>query len=183
MKIKNICKFCKKNGFVLFVDEENHEQWLGDAAGMYLVQGLPLLNEESICVMFDITEKQKKSLQIHIQEKPAGINFNDTDNNETLCEKLPISIFTDRMLSPYKTQTGICFIDEEYMKPLIDVWDEIEIYQRMTEDLRPYFVAKVGFLVYAILMPYKIEKDFAMRLEEIASLCNIELKNTPEERK
>ena len=64
MKLKKVAALCSANrAFILF--DENRKggeirQWLGDGYSIYLLSGLPLLDENNVCAMFDIPEKKRK---------------------------------------------------------------------------------------------------------------------------
>lgn len=70
MKIKKIVSICIGTGrFVLFDRiSKNGEitQWLGDGSAAYPLDGLPILDEESLCAIFDIPEKKWEKILFHL---------------------------------------------------------------------------------------------------------------------
>lgn len=66
MKLKKVLSICKTNGLYYLYDRIDRSgeitQWLGDACALYPLDGLPILDEESFCAVFDITGEatQKK---------------------------------------------------------------------------------------------------------------------------
>ncbi len=65
MKLKKVAAICAKQGaFHLFDEMEKGgvfiRQWLGDGRSAYPLSGLPVLDEENLCAMFDIPERKQK---------------------------------------------------------------------------------------------------------------------------
>lgn len=53
-----------------------------------------------------------------------------------------------------------------------DVLDVLELYERFTPNGTPYIVAKAGFLLQAVIMPYDvINAGFVERLQRLARDC------------
>ena len=59
MKLKKVLSICKTNGLYYLYDRIDRSgeitQWLGDGYAIYPLDGLPILDEESFCAVFDIT--------------------------------------------------------------------------------------------------------------------------------
>lgn len=60
MKLKKVLSICKTNGLYYLYDRIDRSgeitQWLGDACALYPLDGLPILDEESFCAVFDISD-------------------------------------------------------------------------------------------------------------------------------
>lgn len=58
MKLKKVLSICKANGLYYLYDRIDRSgeitQWLGDGYAIYPLDGLPILDEESFCAVFDI---------------------------------------------------------------------------------------------------------------------------------
>lgn len=58
MKLKKVLSICKTNGLYYLYDRIDRSgeitQWLGDGYTIYPLDGLPILDEESFCAVFDI---------------------------------------------------------------------------------------------------------------------------------
>lgn len=58
MKLKKVLSICKTNGLYYLYDRIDRSgeitQWLGDGYALYPLDGLPILDEESFCAVFDI---------------------------------------------------------------------------------------------------------------------------------
>lgn len=182
MKIKNIAAICKKQKAVVLFnryhsDGETVTQYMGDGAAAYPISGLPELDDESILTIFDIPEKQREDWLVRYMAIPEGINFEDTDANERMIERGDLSIvYAGKTLRPLQTRRGLVFIEHRYLSPVSDVLDVLELYERFTPSGTPYIVAKAGFLLQAVIMPYDvINAQFVERLQELTRQCALSL--------
>ena len=178
MKIKSIATICKRDKrIVLFnkysEDGETVAQYISDGSAVYPICGLPELDEESILTIFDVPEKQREDWFVRVRDVPEGINFEDTDANEKMIERDNLSIiFSGHTLKPLETRRGLVFIQSCYLSPVSDVLDVLELYERFTPNGTPYIVAKAGFLLQAVIMPYDvINAGFVERLQRLARDC------------
>lgn len=108
---------------------------------------------------------------------PAGISFEDTDETERHVEREGISIiYSGRTLKPIRTTRGLVFIESRYLSPVADVLDVLELYERRTAEGTPYIVAKAGFLLQAVIMPYDvINQQFVESLQDLTRECEFSL--------
>ena len=159
MKLKKVLSICKTNGLYYLYDRIDRSgeitQWLGDGYALYPLDGLPILDEESFCAVFDITGKQREKILFRHERLPYETTF----------------INGGLRLKPLKTNNGVMFIRSLYLSPLEDVIDMVQFYERTTPQGGSYIVAKAGFLTAAVIMPYVISKKFADELEELSYQC------------
>ena len=185
MKLKKVVALCNKaKGFRLFdkIDSTGEiTQWLGDGYAIYPLNGLPILDEETLCAVFDISEKQRENIIVRRSEMPEAVNVDDTDPAErVLCDDDFSIIYGGAELQPLKTRSGIIFIQRKYLAPLEDVLDMIQLYERVTPDGQSYIAAKAGLLIAAVIFPYSvINEKFVTRLEEITRESRRALNNPP----
>ena len=162
MKIKSIAAICKKNKNIAIFERYSDDgdiltQYIGDGSAVYPVVGLPPLDAESLLTIFDVPEKDRDNYFVKTLGIPAGISFEDTDATERQVEREGISIiYSGRTLKPIHTTRGLVFIESRYLAPVADVLDVLELYERRTTDGAPYIVAKAGFLLQAVIMPYDV---------------------------
>lgn len=162
MKIKSIAAICKKNKNIAIFERYSDDgdiltQYIGDGSAVYPVIGLPPLDAESLLTIFDVPEKDRDNYFVKTLGIPAGISFEDTDATERQVEREGISIiYSGRTLKPIHTTRGLVFIESRYLAPVADVLDVLELYERRTTDGAPYIVAKAGFLLQAVIMPYDV---------------------------
>lgn len=185
MKLKKVTALCHKSKHFCLYDKIDSTgaitQWLGDGCAIYPLYGLPILNEETICAVFDISEKQRDSISIKQATMPEDINTDDTDAEERAAKEDEISIFYNSSeLQPLRTSRGITFIQRKYLDPLDDVMGMVQLFERTTASGQPYIVAKAGLLIAAVIMPYSIKERLITQLEEIVQECRRVLKASPQ---
>lgn len=182
MKIKSIAAICKKNKNIAIFERYSDDgdiltQYIGDGSAVYPVVGLPQLDKESLLTIFDVTEKDRDNYFVKTLGVPAGISFEDTDETERHVEREGISIiYSGRTLKPIRTTRGLVFIESRYLSPVADVLDVLELYERRTAEGTPYIVAKAGFLLQAVIMPYDvISQQFVDNLKRLTEQCALSL--------
>ena len=98
MKLKKVAALCAKRGAFYLLDEveENGElirQWLGDGRSAYPLSDLPVLGEENLCAMFDITEKRRKKCVLARKPMPDSLDVEDYAKGErVLYDEWPTEI-------------------------------------------------------------------------------------------
>lgn len=153
MKIKNIAAICKKNKYAVIYERYGESggviQYIGDGAAAYPVTGLPELDKESLLTIFDVPEKQREAISI---------------------------AYSGKTLKPLQTRRGLVFIESRYLSPVSDILDVLELYERITPRGTPYIVAKAGFLLQAVIMPYDvISQQFVDNLKRLTEQCVLSL--------
>lgn len=179
MKVKALVAICKrqKRFFLYDGNENSNVQWLGDGCAVYPLLKMPPLNEQNIYTIFDIPEKQQSKMHFTQNSLPEGIEFEDVAACENMLDPAKIEIgYAGRILRPLHTSYGLIFIDVQYLSPLSDMADMIELYERVDRSGNPYIAVKNGFMLVAIIMPYKVIKpDFVEQLKELTKHCEIAL--------
>ena len=80
-------------------------------------------------------------------------------------------------MKPIRTTRGLVFIESRYLSPVADVLDVLELYERRTAEGAPYIVAKAGFLLQAVIMPYDvINQQFVESLQGLTRDCEFTLR-------
>lgn len=177
MKLKKVVSICNKSKVFRLFDKVGEsgeiEQWLGDGSAIYRLNGLPILDEDSLCAVFDISEKQLKTTLVWQSAMPGEINAGDTDPAERQIKDDDFFIiYGGTEMQPLKTRNGIIFIQRKYLSPLEDVAEMVRLYERSTPEGQTYIVAKVGLLIAALIFPYNAVKEkFVNLLEEITREC------------
>ena len=148
-------------------------QWLGDGKSAYPLAGLPVMDVENICAMFDITEKKREKLVMRETDVPGSMNWEDTAPLERPLYDPKLCVRYDGMdLLPLKTSAGVTFIQEKYLLPL-DGLEYMRLYERRGRngDLF-YIVAKIGMIIQAVIMPMKLpDENFMDLLEDLTLQC------------
>lgn len=179
MKLKKVAALCSANkAFHLFDDvREGGEirQWLGDGYALYLLSGLPILNEDNVCAMFDVPEKKRKKCRCKQKPMPEAINTEDWEQGErSVSDDWPTVEYDGRIVKPLSTRDGMTFIQDKYLAPLEDIADYLRLYERVDATGQKYIVAKNGMEIAAIIMPFDIiSAGFVEMLEDLAGRCRM----------
>ena len=178
MKIKKTIDLCKKRGYFYLFTPEGGEQWISDGVGIYPLGDAPYLDENTICILFDISAKTREKMVFRVGTAPAGICFDDIAEGEAICEQGALLLGEGKNgVIPYKTQQGIQFIDRKHMEPLEDCGD-LEVYERISEHGDMYFAVKRGCILVGLIMPYDIiNEHFVKSLRSLAELCAVAWEN------
>ena len=182
MRIKKVGAICNAGGCYYLMDERDAAgeivgQWLGDGKSAYPLVGLPVMDLENICAMFDITEKKREKLVMRRADVPDSMNWEDTAPLERQLDDPKLCVRYDgRDLLPLETTAGVTFIQEKYLLPL-DGLEYMRLYERRGRngDLF-YIVAKIGMMIQAVIMPMDVVcMDLIDRMEGLTSLCRTAL--------
>lgn len=161
MKIKSAVSICLKRETLCLYDETVGEtgevrQWIGDGAGLYLMEGMPYLNEDTIFRVFDITEKKQEKLYFKKEAFPVMVDPGDRRGGEMEATPEALSInYGGNTYIPYTAAGGKCvYINREYMAPFADKREGLALVIRETESGTPYLVVMFGLLTIGIIMPF-----------------------------
>lgn len=181
MKIKNLVNHCKREGVVHMYMDEDGFQWLGDGCSMYPLFDMPLFTETSFCAAFDIDKHKRDQMSIQFfQSCPAHLDTRDVcdDEQEVFAAKsLAIEVNRQRYI-PYATKLGVRFLSDAYLRPLLDVKNGLQMYERYTTEGNMYFAAKSGLELKAIILPSQIvTEDLVDQLSVLAQQCKTALSN------
>ena len=172
MIIKRIAAICKAAGRVRLYDAENGEQWLGDGGAVYSMGGLPHMDMDSVCYVLDLTAKERDKLSIRAEFLPDTFNWEDEDETEQPVTIPELTIqYGSRELVPVSTSAGVLLINPVYFKPLQDIRNGLEFFERTTPDGGlTYLVAKSGWVLRAVILPLRADAypGLAETLERVA---------------
>ena len=177
MRIKKVGAICNAGGYYYLMDERDAAgevvgQWLGDGRSAYPLVGLPVMDLENICAMFDITEKKREKLVMRRADVPDSMNWEDTAPLERQLDDPKLCVRYDgRDLLPLETTAGVTFIQEKYLLPL-DGLEYMRLYERQSASGGLYIVVKIGMILQAVIMPMDLpDKDFMEALNDLTSQC------------
>ena len=119
MKLKKVISLCKQQRTFRLFDKISEcgeiVQWMGDGFAAYPLNGIPILDEETLCAVFDITEKQLKNTSVRRLTMPEVLNVGDTDQDERVLKDDDFSIiYGGTEVLPLRTRTGIIFIQKKH---------------------------------------------------------------------
>ena len=189
MKLKAIEKLCKASGTVrLFdlakepepdIDELDEDslprQWISDGAAAYPLDGLPYLDEESICAIFDVDAKKRDKLVVtNHPTSPEGLDFSDLHPGDTILEPLnfQMSIGGDELYLLKDKDGALVVIKNGYRKPF-DAWKECECYKRVDRSGQPYVAVIQGCVLRGVIYPYQVGETVVETLGEVYNAAGI----------
>ena len=183
MKIKKIGAICNAGGYYYLMDQRDDAgevmyQWLGDGKAVYPLVGLPTMDIENICAMFDITEKKREKLVMRRADVTDAINLEDAApferelHDPKLCAR-----YNGMDLLPLETSAGVTFIQEKYLLPL-DGLEYMRLYERRNTSGGLYIAAKIGMILQAVIMPMDLpDWDFMNALNNLTRQCKDAMRN------
>ena len=180
MKIKKAFETCKKQGIIYIFRNELDEQYLSDGSAIYPVFDLPILNEDYICRLYDITDSQRNKIVFNIFKGMPEINVSDSSEIETPAAMWDITLnYNGTTIIPIATDEGVMFINSIYFKPFADMpQNEMQITKRVDERATPYFCIKFGLLAYGFIYPTKIvDIEFVEKIKKLYEQSKIILQN------
>lgn len=180
MKLKAIAKLIKDNKFIYTVEESDTSFWLGNGTAIYLVDGLPLMTNEQLMVMFEVPEKDIPKYHFSNNLKfNQQIERKDCIQAESIALPLEMKLqYSGYSLIPLKTEAGLICIEEQYLKPLAALDQGYELYLRYTNENKPYIVAKEGMFLRAVILPCNVvDKFFYGVVEEVRNLAEASIGN------
>lgn len=187
MKLKKVAAICAKQGAYYLFDEveesgELIRQWLGDGRSAYPLSGLPVLGEENLCAMFDITEKRRKKCILTRKPMPDSLDVEDYAKGErALYDEWPTVEHNGYVVKPLSTNDDMLFIQVAYLSPLEDMADYLRFYERVDTTGQKYIVAKNGMEIAAVIMPVDtIKMGFVEKLEALAYKCRVAVEKQEE---
>ncbi len=182
MIFKNLTALCRQHKCIWLFDGANGVQWITEGHALYPLHGMPELSGNVLARVFDVPEKDigKYSIQ-HKEQLPAVYDYGDCIGAEIQLTPEPIIIKRyDTILCPVQTSRGLMFYDPEYLKPLRDLQDTLEIHERATPEGQVYLAVKSGFLLQAIILPQK--PDNCRLLAELQGLTQALLETVESEK-
>lgn len=187
MKLKAIEKLCKASGRVRLydlaketdIDELDEDslprQWISDDVAAYPLDGLPYLDEESICAIFDVDAKKRDKLVVtHHPTFPEGLDFSDLHPGDTILEPLnfQMSIGGDELYLLKDKDGALVAIKSGYRKPF-DAWKECECYKRVDRSGQPYVAVIQGCVLRGVIYPYKVGDNLVETLGAVYNAAGV----------
>jgi hypothetical protein len=170
VKYAKIGSLLKREKRIILYDAPGGDQWIGDGCAVYPLFGLPELDEESTCTIFDVSAKQLEKIYFLRTKMPEGISLEDTHPAENMLEKGDLIINTGGYsLVPLETQNGMTCIDAKYLAPFSDVLDVVELYERPANGTI-HIAVKAGLMLAGIILPttHAVKKEFVEQVERLA---------------
>lgn len=184
MKINAIVQLCKAaKRILLFYDADRDVQWISDGSAYYPLYNVPLLEEDSVFVLFDIPNKKREKVNLEYREElPTAADFSDRTEDELPVEAAALSVCAHgRTLLPVRTSLGCIYINEKHLKPFGDCEKGVQLYERHTASGAVYIAVKEGLLLKGVIHPYcNITESFVEELKGLWEQSKIGFENGEE---
>ena len=170
MQIKAIAALCKKRKVIYIATEKDGQQYIGDGAALYKINGLPALNADEVMTLFDLKAKEREKMEV-IERDGVPLDISDYDPDET---ELDDTYFTfccgERVLLPLSDANELLLVEHKYLKPISDKTEYRRYFLRKDEGGNSYVVVKAGMIAQAAILPFEIkDKAFINRMYELAN--------------
>ena len=180
MKTKKAFDLCKKRSSIATFFFED-AQWLMTDIAAYSIAELPQLCEDSICKIYDISDKQREKIHFRIGvDVPEIVGRGDCDTAETEAKPMNIGIELPGigLCCPFMTEQGVVFIQSAFLSPFSDVPEsEIMFFSRTGSNGAQYIAVKVGLFLYAIITPVIATDDIVESLYKLYREAKLAMEN------
>lgn len=160
MKIKSMIKLCKRTRTAILYTQadkngEVKQQYIGDGASIYPLDGLPMLEAENIPAMFGISKKDISKWTISHRRLPDAFNMKDHDRNEIQMIPTGLSVCVGKVIVEGLNADGrAIWLDGAYMEPIENDEGMLALCLRENEAGTQYVAIKRGFVLAGIALPY-----------------------------
>lgn len=185
MRFSRIAALAKREKTAILMRDADGVQWLSIGAAVYMLEGMPPLDEDTVLTVMGIPEDKKSDWFSVIKEDKGGLLENNAPGEEEVtADNAGISvIYGGKLLMPIYTMMGMVWIDVELLAPT----------DRKEVGYRRFFIRKLknggravavkeGMILKAVIMECRVEGyDLMSALETLAG--RYRLQKTMEERK
>ena len=145
---------------------------VGRRCALYPLDGLPILDEESFCAVFDITGKQREKILFRHEHLPEHLNVEDVAAGDKLVREYETTFINGGLrLKPLKNEQRRYIHSEPVPFAAGRRYRHGAILRADHAAGRFVHRRKGGVLTAAVIMPYAISKKFADELEELSYQC------------
>ena len=160
MKINKIAGICEPARIIKLYDEPDGSdvQWCGTNAVIYPLYSLPVLDSDTVGPVMSITDKEMKKIVVEHESIPNFYDISDNAVGEKLLNGSLIRIVIgSTTYNAYRRpgESGLLFINADYLKPLLGGEDDPILYLREGGLTGEYIAAKQGLMLAAIIEPEK----------------------------
>lgn len=174
MKIKSVIKLCKRNRTAILYNQiddngEVIQQYIGDGASVFPLDGLPMLEADNIPALFGIAGKDRSKWTILQQLLPHEISVKDTEANEIMMESTGLVVdFGGVKVGAMKADGKTVWFDTAYTEPIDAMEGMFGIYLRKSKTGTRYIVMKRGLELAGIALPFA-GKMLGEKIREVAA--------------
>jgi hypothetical protein len=183
MKLKKVASVCGRAKRIIIYNKvteegELREQWIGDGAAAYKLEGLPELDTNTAMTVFDVPPDKREKWYAESTETPDSMSFSDVDDSDEIVSDRKLTVIHNgHELLPCITKSGLTLIKTEYLQPLSDVFNSMELYVRTNCDGERAVVAKTGMYIQAVIMRFTVTKSLTDEIGNLYRGCIDELES------
>lgn len=169
MKLKKIERICKQTRCVFIYDDMMTVgdetglvcQWIGDGHAAYAIDGAPYLDENGVCAIFDIGERNRPKITVvHKEELPSGLCFSDVWEGEEPLEPVELKMTLNGIpLYLLRDSSGSMIVIKDIYRMPFDNWLACACYKRISKEGEAYIAVKTGFVLRGVILPYDCISD------------------------
>lgn len=160
MKLSKVAKLCKAQLNITICimprGEGKAVQWVGTPMALYPFHNLPILDEQTAYVLFDVDEKKKDDISyIELEADESPMNLEEYDETDKPIKPHSINIvYGSSVFIPFDTTKGVRLVNRAYITPMESKLDLLAFSERQTEDGYIYIVARLGLLIAGVIAPF-----------------------------
>ena len=163
MKVKSIISICNaEKGVDIYGVGDKFEQFFSCNNAMYLMSGLPKLDESSAYMLFGVPVDKQEKFNVSIAEGyPQRFDLSSCDEGEVTVARssIRIKVFGGEY-EPIGTSQGVVFISTKYLAPFDDAKNGVVLYERIDKYGKIYFAVKEGFMLVGVICPEPITNEW-----------------------
>ena len=170
MKLQKLKAICKKQKMAYILNKVNEEgeilaQYVSDGTALYEIEDSLTLTKSALYAIWDISEKEREKwiIQEVLKDEKINCEWGLSDSKWVRKFGITIDLGGDDYIA-ILTSSGLVWLEESYFDPIQDEKPGWEIYERQTEEGKPYIVAMKGLVFLAAFIP--VAEDVKMLLEE-----------------
>lgn len=178
MKFSKIAAIIKKAKTAILMTDEDGVQWLSNGAAAYKLEGMPVLDEDTVLTVLNVADDAKDKWYTEVRQDESGLLANDTaDEEEITAEDAGISlIYNGQLLTPIYTMSGMLWLNTTLLAPT----------EKKDMDYRKFFVrinrggrciaVKEGMVLTAVIMEFDTWQDTGLSdgLKNLVFCCQAE---------
>lgn len=178
MKFSKIAAIMKKTKTAILMADEDDMQWLSNGTAVYKLEGMPVLDEDTVLTVLGVADDAKDKWYTTIRQDESGLLANDTaDEEEITAEDAGISlIYNGFLLTPIYTMSGMLWLDTTLLAPT----------EKKDMDYRKFFIrrngegrciaVKEGMVLTAVIMELDVwqDTDLSDGLKNLLYYCQAE---------
>lgn len=163
MKVKSIISICNaEKGVDIYGVGDKFEQFFSCNNAMYLMSGLPKLDELAAYMLFGVPEDKQEKFNVSIAEGyPQRFDLSSSYEGEVAVARssIRIKVFGGEY-EPIGTSQGAVFISTKYLAPFDDSKNGVTLYERIDKYGKIYLAVKEGFMLVGIIRPEAITNEW-----------------------